>query len=213
MGNFCDFITDPDWWGVLLSAISTIAVIVIAVVQIRLQKQQTKAQEYKLYSELYDLIYNIDRLINNFLHSLYAKLCANKDIEDIKDELDDMRGRFYKTERDLMRRMIDFQLKTPNGRENVRKYQYAIILMANLTSNIHRILQDANGMRLSRTEVEKEYRPSVIASNEIILKSAIVSRVVNQDNAERMEFFIDQFLEVKDEIIELNYTNEISKFC
>ena len=213
MGNFCDFITDPDWCGVILSAISTIAVIVIAVVQIRLQKQQTKAQEYKLYSELYDVVNSIDWLINNFLHSLYAKLCKYKDVEDIKDELDDMRGRFYKTERDLMRRMIDFQLKTPNGRENVRKYQYAIMLMANLTSNIHSILQDANGMRLSRTEVEKEYRPSVIASNEIILKSAIVSRVVNQDNAERMEFFIDQFLEVKDEIIELNYTNEISKFC
>ena len=213
LDKLIEFITDPAWLSVILSLISTIAVIVIARVQIRLQKQQTKAQEYKLYSELYDLIYNIDRLINNFLHSLYAKLCANKDIEDIKDELDDMRGRFYKTERDLMRRMIDFQLKTPNGRENVRKYQYAIILMANLTSNIHRILQDANGMRLSRTEVEKEYRPSVIASNEIILKSAIVSRVVNQDNAERMEFFIDQFLEVKDEIIELNYTNEISKFC
>ena len=166
-----------------------------------------------MYSELYDVVNSIDWLINNFLHSLYAKLCKYKDVEDIKDELDDMRGRFYKTERDLMRRMIDFQLKTPNGRENVRKYQYAIMLMANLTSNIHRILQDANGMRLSRTEVEKEYRPSMIISNEIILKSAIVSRFVNQDNAERVESAIDQFLEAKDEIAELKFANEISKFC
>ena len=213
LDKLIEFITDPAWLSVILSLISTIAVIAIARVQIRLQKQQTKAQEYKLYSELYDVVNSIDLLINNFLHSLYAKLCEYKDVEDIKDELDDMRGRFYKTERDLMRRMIDFQLKTPNGRENVRKYQYAIILMANLTSNIHRILQDANGMRLSRTEVEKEYRPSMIISNEIILKSAIVSRIVNQDNAERVESTIDQFLEAKDEIAELKFANEISKFC
>ena len=213
MTGFIEFITNPAWWSVILSAISTIAVIVIAAVQIRLQKQQTKAQEYKLYSELYDVVNSIDWLINNFLHSLYAKLCKYKDVEDIKDELDDMRGRFYKTERDLMRRMIDFQLKTPNGRENVRKYQYAIMLMANLTSTIHRILQDANGMRLSRTEVEKEYRPSIIASNEILLKSAIVSRIVNQVNAERVEFAIDQFLEAKDELTELKFADEISKFC
>ena len=213
MTGFIEFITNPAWWSVILSAISTIAVIVIAAVQIRLQKQQTKAQEYKLYSELYDVVNSIDWLINNFLHSLYAKLCKYKDVEDIKDELDDMRGRFYKTERDLMRRMIDFQLKTPNGRENVRKYQYAIMLMANLTSTIHRILQDANGMRLSRTEVEKEYRPSIIASNEILLKSAIVSRIVNQVNAERVEFAIDQFWEAKDELTELKFADEISKFC
>ena len=132
MTGFIEFITNPAWWSVILSAISTIAVIVIAAVQIRLQKQQTKAQEYKLYSELYDVVNSIDWLINNFLHSLYAKLCKYKDVEDIKDELDDMRGRFYKTERDLMRRMIDFQLKTPNGRENVRKYQYAIMLILHL---------------------------------------------------------------------------------
>lgn len=213
LDKLIEFIPDPAWLSVILSLISTIAVIAIARVQIRLQKQQTKAQEYKLYSELYDVVNSIDLLINNFLHSLYAKLCEYKDVEDIKDELDDMRGRFYKTERDLMRRMIDFQLKTPNGRENVRKYQYAIILMANLTSNIHRILQDANGMRLSRTEVEKEYRPPMINSNEIILKSAIVSRIVNQDNAERVESTIDQFLEAKDEIAELKFANEISKFC
>lgn len=213
LNNLVEFITNPEWWGVILSAISTIAVIVIAVVQIKLQRQQTKAQEYELYSELYDIIHNIDWLIGNFLQSLYAKLCKYADVEDIKDELDDMRGHFYKTERDLMRRIIDFQLKTPNGKENVSKYQYVIMLMANLTSNIHRILQDTNGIKLSITEVEKEYRPSLIISNEIILKSAIVSHVVRQDEAECMESLIDQFLEVKDEIGGLNYANEISKFC
>ena len=68
-------------------------------------------------------------------------------------------------------------------------------------------------MRLSRTEVEKEYRPSIIASNEILLKSAIVSRIVNQVNAERVEFAIDQFWEAKDELTELKFADEISKFC
>ena len=157
MKSLCIDLTDPAWWSVILSAISTIAVIVIAAVQIRLQKQQTKAQEYKLYRELYDLILNIDWLIGIFLRTLYVKFCKYKDVEDIKDELDEMRGRFYKTERELMDKIVDFQLKTPNGSKNVREYQNAIILMANITSNIHRILQGGNGFKLNRTDLEKEY--------------------------------------------------------
>ena len=43
----------PDWWSVFFTAISTIAVIVIAVVQIRLQKQQTKVQEYEIAFKKY----------------------------------------------------------------------------------------------------------------------------------------------------------------
>ena len=213
MKSLCIDLTDPAWWSVILSAISTIAVIAIAYVQIRLQKQQTKAQEYKLYRELYDLILNIDWLIGNFLRTLYVKFCKYKDVEDIKDELDEMRGRFYKTERELMDKMVDFQLKTPNGSKNVREYQNAIILMANITSNIHRILQGGNGFKLNRTDLEKEYRTHMIVSNELILKSVIVSRIINQGDAERVDSFIDQFLEAKDKIGELNYAHKISEHC
>ena len=74
MEKFCEFITNPAWWGVLLSAISAIAVIVIAVVQIRLQKQQTKlqeqqvrAQEYEVYKRLYLLLNNANGEIDNFI--------------------------------------------------------------------------------------------------------------------------------------------------
>ena len=205
MEKFYNIITNPAWWGVGVA-------IITAWITWHRGKKEAKAQEYKLYRELYDIIHNIDWLIGNFLHSLYAKLCKHADVEDIKNELDDMRGCFYKTERELMQRMIDFQLKTSNGRENVLIYQNAIILMANLTSNMYRILH-ADGVKLNSTDVEKEYRPSMIVSNEIILKSAIVSRIVSQDNAERVEYFIDQFLEAKDKVVELDYANKISKHC
>ena len=85
--------------------------------------------------------------------------------------------------------------------------------MANITSNIHRILQGGNGFKLNRTDLEKEYRTHMIVSNELILKSVIVSRIINQGDAERVDSFIDQFLEAKDKIGELNYAHKISEHC
>lgn len=70
MEKFCDFITNLDWWGVILSAISTIAVIAIAYVQIRLQKRQTDAQEYEVRKRLYSLLSNANREIDYFLYKL-----------------------------------------------------------------------------------------------------------------------------------------------
>jgi type II secretory pathway component PulL len=68
MDSICKYVTNPDWWIVLFTAISTIAVIVIAIVQIRmqrhqtqLQKRQTEAQEYHTYRQLYILISSANR--------------------------------------------------------------------------------------------------------------------------------------------------------
>ena len=70
MEKFCDFITNPDWWSVILSAISTIAVIIIAAVQIRLQKQQVRSQDYALYQQLYTCIKDINKLRDTYLYEL-----------------------------------------------------------------------------------------------------------------------------------------------
>ena len=85
MEKFCNFITNPDWWSVVLSAISTIAVIVIAVVQIKLQRQQTKLQEqqnkqqeYDLYRRIYSQIFRLDFFNKTILLRLVAILISNE---------------------------------------------------------------------------------------------------------------------------------------
>ena len=86
MEKFGDFITNPDWWIVLFTLTSTIAVIVIAVVQTRIQKQQAKAQEYELYKELYVIIQDADWAIEGFIVSIYRRIKDSKNIEEVNED-------------------------------------------------------------------------------------------------------------------------------
>ena len=60
-------IDSPDWWTIALTIINTIAVIGIAIVQIRMQKRQTKLQEHDMYKKLYSLIYSIHDICNSII--------------------------------------------------------------------------------------------------------------------------------------------------
>lgn len=129
MEKFCNFITNPDWWSVVLSAISTIAVIVIAVVQIKLQRQQTKLQEqqnkqqeYDLYRRIYSQIFRLDFFNKTILLRLVAILISNEDknlrlklIEDVLKEYDKRSDEFTEC-------TIDIELKQCGEGLDVKYY-------------------------------------------------------------------------------------------
>ena len=105
------FVTDPAWWSVFFTAISTIAVIVIAVVQIRLQKRQAKSQEYDLYRRLYSQVFELDFFNKTILLRIVAILISNEDkklrlklIEDIWKEYEILSEKFTEC-------TIDMELK------------------------------------------------------------------------------------------------------
>ena len=75
LDGLVEAVNRPDWWAIGITAVNALFLGWLAWRQYQLQKQQTKAQEYKLYRELYDLILNIDWLIGNFLRTLYVKFC------------------------------------------------------------------------------------------------------------------------------------------
>ena len=71
-------VDSPDGWTIALTGINTIAIIVIAIIQIRIQKQQTKLQkwqvkqnDYELNKELLMLVKSIDKEIENLLFHLF----------------------------------------------------------------------------------------------------------------------------------------------
>ena len=74
MEKFCNFITNPAWWSVIFSAISAIAVIVIAIMQIRLQRRQIKTAEFETYRQLYKFIYKLDNEIDSFVLNVCSVL-------------------------------------------------------------------------------------------------------------------------------------------
>ncbi len=104
MEKFCDFITNPDWWGVILSAISTIAVIVIAVVQIRIQIKQNRLARYNENIELYNNIKKIHLSAQHIFMSINYTLENGYYQTYFKDEiskLKNLRRWFEENESDL----------------------------------------------------------------------------------------------------------------
>lgn len=136
--SFVELITNPDWWIVLFTAISTTAVIVIAIVQIRmqrhqtqLQKRQTEAQEYSTYRQLYILISSANSEIDGFLFNLNDALWApryNIDKDYLKRKLDHL----DKLRKDLSDSYVDYELKFPHESFNKNGYYQTLSLMARI---------------------------------------------------------------------------------
>ena len=111
LNKLVEAVNSPDWWTILLTAINTIAVIVIAVAQIRLQKRQAKAQEYDLYRRLFSQVYELDFFNKTILLKIVAILTSNEDkklrlklIEDIWKESEILSDKFNEC-------TIDIELK------------------------------------------------------------------------------------------------------
>ncbi|MBR5332033.1 MAG: hypothetical protein IKV32_01860 [Muribaculaceae bacterium] len=127
LNKFIEFIADPAWWGVILSAISTVAVIVIAVVQIKLQKRQTKVQEYDVNSKLYKLIKDVDFQIDLFIFRVFTyyipernsiKEPFSKEILEISELFDEFNKNY-----------ADLELKYPSEKSTLEEYRNVLIYM------------------------------------------------------------------------------------
>ena len=203
-------ISNPDWWIVLLTAINTTAVVFIAIVQIRIQKQQTKLyeqqnkqQEYEIYKQMYISIQRMNDIIDGFLYVLYITILKSDSVEDIKDELDDIRGRILKTDQLLSQDLVDFELKLEQGEIIVKEYRGMVRQIVSLIAYIRSIAHKDNGIKKEYTEIDNEYTPEIM--NDILLRSAIVARISEEKDAKRLDRFINRFVENKDILFEKDY--------
>lgn len=210
----------PDWWMIVLTVINIVAFVFVAWTQIKIQKhqiklqeQQTKAQEYAVYKQLYSMIYEADFLINNFLFSLFAAVIDRPNIDLIKNSIAEDYKRYHNAERQLMQHIVDFKLKMPNGEQYMREYQSALIQMASITLLLDRILHDPKGLQMNPSEEEKKYRPTVIIKDREVQKKILISRIVNKEDSEWLDWLITEFLTKQAEIEKLEFAEQIAKRC
>lgn len=213
MKILCINLCGPEWWSVILSAISTIAVIAIAIVQIRIQRHQTKAQEYELYKELYVIIQDANWIIEGFIVSIYRRYKNCKNIDELQDSLEEMQKYLYKISGRIEQRLVDFNLKTTDGKQSILQYLKIFHMMRNIITQISKIAQDDKCIRIVPTKVEEEYRYISTRTDETIQKSVIVSRFVKEVDAKHIDMLIDHFFMNKGEILELKYLETIAKHC
>ena len=129
MKSLCIDLTDPAWWSVILSAISTIAVIAIAYVQIKLQKRQTEAQEFGIYKKLFALLSCANVEIETFLSVLDTNLCKSS-YEEAMGCLKDNKARIDKLLTDFKESYVDFELKISKKNFNNEGYMRILSLMS-----------------------------------------------------------------------------------
>ena len=138
LNKLIEAVDSPDWWIIGLTIINTLAVITIAVVQIRmqrhqtqLQKRQTEAQEYSTYRQLYILISSANREIDGFLFNLNDALWApryNIDKGYLKRKLEHL----DKLRKELSDSYVDYELKFSHEPFNKNGYYQILSLMARI---------------------------------------------------------------------------------
>lgn len=118
LNRLIEAIDSLDWWTIALTIINTIAVIGIACMQIRIQRQQTKLQQLQLKQqdyasnkELLILIKKIDKLITDFIYVLfnttYSKSYGTEDLSNLLERINELDVKLLNT-------TIDFELRFPN---------------------------------------------------------------------------------------------------
>ena len=156
MDNFCDFITNPDWWSVIATILAAITAAVITYVlgkrqnelqqqqlklqeqqneiqkyQTKLQEQQVRAQEYEILKRLYILVSKANRLIDNFIEDLDMSLwepCYNSN----KDALSNKITHIDNLLKDLRESYTDYELKLSKDSFNKDGYLTIFDLMSRL---------------------------------------------------------------------------------
>lgn len=210
----------PDWWMIVLTVINIVAFVFVACTQIKIQKHQTKlqeqqkkAQEYDTYRLLYALIKESNWYIKSFIRSLYSSIIYSRSIEEIRDELEDMQKRLYGMENRLMKQIIDFELKLPNGETIVRDYQSVLLLAGNISGYISRIISKDDDSILKKSKIEHDYTMPYILRDEFVMKNAIVARINKKGKAVFLERRLDILLKHRDDLIEKEYIDTIAEYC
>ena len=204
MGKFCDFITDPDWWGVILSAISTIAVIVIAIVQIRIQIIQNKLVRYNENIELYNNIKKIHwyvqyifRDINYTLENLkYHRTYFDKEITTFKE----LRKWFMENESNLR-----FRVKMTD--EEYYGYLNFLCKLEDISFTINEYI---NKKDVINTELKSNSNEWILDDNARI--NAILSHIVTEERMAIKKLLLDAKT-FKEYVLNHSILKRLQKLC
>ena len=215
-----DKLDGPDWWIIVLTIINIGAFVFVAWTQIKIQKHQTKlqeqqnkVQEYDTYRLLYALIKESNWNVTSFIHSLYSSIIYSKNVEEIRDELEDMQKRLYGMENRLMQQIIDFELKLPNGKTIIREYQRVLLLAGNISGYLSAVISKDDGIILKKTKIEYDYSMTYILSDEFVMKNAIVARISKEGNTALLEKRLNFFLNKRNDLIKKRYIDAIAEYC
>ena len=147
LNRLVEAIDSPDWWTIALTIINTIAVIVIAYMQIRMQRQQTnllkrqtEAQEYELYRNLARIIKEIHFESKFVTFDIFEYLVEHTQILPTNNLWGEKVKKFNDLTRQLENCEIDLELKFTKSLIDIDAYKRALKSMTLLSKLFERLL-------------------------------------------------------------------------
>ena len=174
-------LNSPDWWSIILTIINIGAFILVAMTQIKLQRQQTRAQEYELYKRLYKIVDEIYKEFNDLYANVYAGIVylhttkpnywsAHKDI------INELESKFREIE-------IDLTLKFRAYKKEVSYIKILFFLSRHLLDAVQKLYNDGNISCI--TDLDK--MTSSFNQSHQILKDGILERITENNDKESLQ--------------------------
>ena len=170
LNRLVEAIDSPDGWTIALTIINTIAVVVIAGIQIwmqwqqtKLQKRQTEAQEYELYRKLACIIKETHFESKFVLSDIQWYLINQTPIQPGDNHWRMKVKKYNDLYQQLENCSDDIELKFSKSFINIDAYKYALTSMICFSSYFEKILLENKVARryLGMMTIEKPYIESV----------------------------------------------------
>ena len=170
LNRLVEAIDSPDGWTIALTIINTIAVVVIAGIQIwmqwqqtKLQKRQTEAQEYELYRKLACIIKETHFESKFVLSDIQWYLINQTPIQPGDNHWRMKVKKYNDLDQQLENCSDDIELKFSKSFINIDAYKYALTSMICFSSYFEKILLENKVARryLGMMTIEKPYIESV----------------------------------------------------
>lgn len=204
-------LNSPDWWTIGITIVNALIMIWLGWKQYKLQKEQSKSQEYAIYRKLYELVKTMDGMIKDHLYDTYMFYgpfrykCQEPFVAKIEQT--------SKCLQTLDEYWIDFELKFPKEKKTIETYKEIITRMHIVYQLFHPMLAIEKEDKRNISNILQPIREIEFIKDDNKKVQAILSLIDNDGTRDCIESEINFFLEDKKKLDACNLLNKIAKRC
>ena len=204
-------LNSPDWWTIGITVVNALIMIWLGWKQYKLQKEQSKSQEYAIYRKLYELVKTMDGLIKKHLYDTYFYYgpLRHKYQEPFIIKIEQT-SQCLQT---LDEYWIDFELKFPNEKNTIETYKEIITRMHVDYQLFHPMLAVEKEDKRNIRDVLQPIQEIEFIKDDNKKVQAILSLIDNDGTRDCIESDFNFFLEDKKKLDACNLLSKISKRC
>ena len=198
----------PDWWAIGITVVNALIMIWLGWKQYTLQKQQTNAQEFSTYRNLYNVIKEANFQIDNFLANLWKaewKPTYQFDTNFLKDRYDELSSLCNR----LNENIADYELKFSKDFIDINRYHSISLLMLRVYRDMSRLASEnkiiyIEGMQRIFYNQDNEDEAFI---------DAVSRQFVNEGIRQYIKSNLESFVRERDNVRNNNVLEKIRERC